>query len=383
MSMQPIEDDYSTIDTPEYEGLDLLDYGGEADMLGAALSRLEVALPEWEARAGTTEMLLMESLAMMLGVEVMALQMVPSQVVEQLMGLYGVTRDPGRGAEGQVIFTVTSSKPIQEIPVGTRLRYEMTETEETWDLLTTEGAAIVTSEGLTQIVAVGAELVGTELNGLPEGVELEVVDNLPFIESVTVHSALTGGAGEEEDPSFYGRATATLSTLNSTLVMPNDFQYAARAIPGIGRALVLDLLDPSNPGTESAGHVSVAVADAAGQAVVGSLKDEVQNELEGKALASLRIHVIEPSYTTVNVSVTVQRAVGTVPEDVEAIVEAAIRNWVSPATWDWSPEVSQYALIATVGSLPQVAMVTEASATVPLPGLAPLPVLGVVSVEVI
>ncbi|WP_102158736.1 baseplate J/gp47 family protein [Zhihengliuella halotolerans] len=383
MTFEPIESDpFGPIDVPEYEALDLLDYGGEADLFGAALARLELSIPEWEPRPGTTEMLLLESLSMMLGVEVLALQMAPAQVVEQLMGLYGVRRDPGRGAEGKALFTVTGSKPQHTIPLGTRLRYEMEETGESYDLLTTEARTIITTDGLTALIAVGAELVGTELNGLPDGTELQVVDQLPFIETVALDGDLTGGAGEEGDGSFYSRATATLSTLNSTLVLPEDFQYAARAIAGIGRARVLNLHDPSEPGVEKPGHVSVAVANNDGQVISAELRQDVEAALGLKMLASLTLHVIDPTYTNVDVSVTVQAAAGNAPADVQAVVDAAIRDWINPATWDWAPEVAQYALIALVGSLPQVAMVTMASDTVPLSGDAPLPTLGTVTIEV-
>lgn len=375
MSEQPM-------DAPEYETLDLLESGAEPDLVDAAVAYMEVALPGWDPRAGNTEIVLLEGLAMMLGVEVLALQQAPSQVLEQLLQLYGVPRHPGTGATIRVQFSVTGSAPIQTIPLGTRLRYESEETDETFDFLTTEPVEILTSETLVGVASVQAELIGSEVNGLPAGTELELVGNLYFVESAITITDVINGADEEEDDSYYARASSVLSRLTSTLVLPEHFQYAATSVSGIGRARVLDLYNPSTPGVEAPGHVTVAVADAQGEPLAPVVATDLHAMLEQQALASLVIHVIEPSYTTVDVAVTVRPAPGFNSAQVTEAVTAALQEWVNPGTWDWSSEVGEYALVSVIGAVPAVQVIMSAPATVPLPGLAPLPRLGTVTVTV-
>ncbi|WBF79000.1 baseplate J protein [Arthrobacter phage Bolt007] len=369
-------------DVPEYETLDLYELGTEPDLVAAAVAHLAVAMPEWVPRAGNTELVLLEGLALMLGPEIMALRMVEYAVTERLMGLYGVTRDPGLPATGRAQFAVTLSAPVQIIPAGTILRYHIEPTGETVDLRTLEALEIVTSLGLTGSVAVESVDTGTVPNGTPAGTELEIVGNLPFVESVELSEAMTGGAGPEEDASFMSRASALLSRQTSTLVLPEHFQYAALSRPEVGRAKVLDLYNPAAPGSPAAGHVSVAVAGQDGTALSAGQRAAIEADLASQALASLVIHAINPTYTTVDLAVSVRAAYGADVAAVEAAVEASLASWLSPATWDWTPSVGQFAIVSRVASVPGVAEVLTVPASIALNGAAPLPTPGAITATV-
>lgn len=375
--------DEMSMDTPEHEALDLLQMGGEADMVGAATSYLQASLPEWDPRAGNTEVLLMESLALMLGVEVLALQMVPSQVLEQLLSLYGVQRDPGAGATARVKFSVTGSAPIQVIPAGTVLRYEMEETSESFDFYTTENVEIITSETMEGYAVVMADETGSELNSLPAGTELELVDNLFFVEAVVTDQEMTGGRDEEEDEPYYARASTVLARLTSTLVLPEHFRYAAVGEPNIGRAKVLDLYNPAAPEAEAPGHVTLAVTDKMGEPLDPTAASLLRDKLEQQSLASLTIHLIDPTYTTVNVELSVTSKLGFTAEQTKAEVEALLRNWINPMAWDWAPELNTYALVSTLSAASSIGVIMQAPPTVPLPGVAPLPRLGTLTVNIV
>ncbi len=370
-------------DAPEFEYVRLLDFGTESDLVDIGTAYASTALPEWTPRAGNTEMVLMESLALMLGVEVLAVQQVPNMVVESLMGLYGITRDDGGESTGRVAFTVTDSNPTQIIPAGTRLRYYAAATGETLDVLTVEQVSIITSETLTGQVDVVAEIAGVSPNGTTVGTPLDVVDALlPFVESVEVVTAFAGGSGVESDDSYYGRAAAALARLTSTLVSPDSFTYAALSQPGVGRAKVFDLYNPADPNVTSPGHITLAVADMAGAALSVPDMDEMEQFLESQALASLAVHVIAPTYTTVNLSVTVRAEPGYTTADVQASVQSALAAWINPLSWDWSPAVTQYGLIAILASAAGVRAITTVPADIALAGKAPLPILGTVTVTV-
>lgn len=371
-------------DVPEYEALNLLNYGTEPDLVAAATAYAMAAMPEWRPRAGNTEMVLIESLAVMLGPEIMAIQMLPGQIVEQLMKLYGVARSPGAPVVGRAKFTVTNSSPTQTIPAGTRLRLPIPGTGETVDFLTQDELLIITSEAATGVVNIYAEYLGPVGNSTPTGTGLEVVDQLPFVESVVTEGTLSGGAGQEGDYEFQGRASATLARLTSTLVLPESFQFAAASRPEVGRAKVFDMYDPANPLVNPAvGHVTVALAGPNGEVLPGAVTSEIRSWLAGQALASLKINVIDPTYTTVNITVSVKPSFGYTAAQVQASVKAALTSWLDAKTWDWNPVVGQYAIVAKVAAAAGVAEVTAAPADINLAGKAPLPTLGTITVNVV
>ncbi|AYD81533.1 baseplate J protein [Arthrobacter phage KBurrousTX] len=371
-------------DVPEYEALNLLNYGTEPDLVAAATAYAMAALPEWQPRTGNTEMVLIESLAVMLGPEILAIQMLPGQIVEQLMKLYGVARNPGAPVTGRVQFTVTNSAPTQTIPAGTRLRLPIPGTGETVDFLTKDQLEIIVSEGTTGQVDVYSEYLGAVGNSTPGGTTMEVVDTLQFVEGVVTVGALSGGAGPEADQEFQGRASATLARLTSTLVLPESFQFAAASRPEVGRAKVFDLYNPAQPLVNPAvGYVTVALADANGAALPGTVTADIASWLAGQALSSLKVSVIDPTYTTVNITVSVKASFGFTAAQVQANVAATLADWLNAKTWDWNPVVGQYAIVAKVAATAGVAEVTSAPANIALAGKAPLPILGTVTVNVV
>jgi uncharacterized phage protein gp47/JayE len=372
-----------SFDVPEMEALRLLKWGNEDDLVAAAVTHIKSVMPEWQPRGGNTEMVLIEALAVMLGPEILSLQLLGPRVAELILGLIGTTRSPGSAARGRVDITVTNSSPTQVIPAGTRLRLALDTSIETVDLFTTEDLAVITSETLTGQVNVIAERLGSLPNGAPTGAPVSVVDNLPFVESAKLATALLGGADLEDDDVFFARGAATLARQNSTLVHPEQFEYAALSRVGIGRALTLDNYDPAAPGVTTFGHVTVAVAGLDGLAIDPTLMEEARLALAEQALASLSIHVIAPTYTPVDIAVTVKAAPGWSETAVQASVTAALEAWINPLTWAWDDSATQFEIVAVVGNAPGVREVTAAPATVDLTGVAPLPTLGAIEVTVL
>lgn len=366
---------------PEVETLNLLEYGGEQDLVNTAIAHAQVALPEWQPRESNTEIVLLESLALILGVEALALQVLPGQIVEQLMNLYGVVRHDGFNAEGQARFQVAASAPLQIVPAGSRLRYTLEDTEETVDFLTVEAVEIVTTETLFGTAQIEAEESGIEGNGIPAGATLELVDPLSFVDDVTVSMQTSGGESDEDDDSFQARAAAVLSRINSTLVIPDNFTDAALSDPRVLRALTLDLFNPEGtPKTPVVGHVTVAVVGADGAPLSLETTTELRDSLEQQALASLTIHVIPPTITTVNISCTVRLAPGYQDNDARDEITAGLNEWLDPTTWDWDASIEKNAIIGKLYEFPSIRSVSSVNDTVVLPGDAPLPKLGTVTV---
>lgn len=370
-------------DVPEMETLRLLNFGTEVDLVDAAVTHIQAVMPEWVPRSGNTEIVLLEALAIMIGPEILSLQLLGPRVVEQVMGLAGVTRSDGVAATGRVKLTVTNSSPTQVIPAGTRLRLVLDSSVGSVDLFTTEDLSIITSETLIGQVDVITDRLGALPNGAPSGTLLAVVDNLPFIAGAELSAAMLGGADPESDDVFFARAASVLARQNSTLVHPEQFEFAALSRAGTGRARVLDNFDPAAPGVTTYGHVTVAVAGVDGLALGAPAMEDTRLSLVKQALASLTIHVIAPTYTVIDLPVTVKAAPGWEAADVEASVEAALTAWVNPLTWDWNDSATQFEIVAVVAAAPGVKEVTAAPSTIALTGVAPLPTLGTVTVTVV
>lgn len=370
-------------DVPELEALRLLQYGTESDLVDAATAYARAVLPEWQPRAGNTEVALMQALAIQLGPEILAIQLVRDRVVEGLMSLYGVTRNPGTAATGRAKFTVTASNPTQYVPQGSRLRMLVSSTGETVDFLTVEPLTVITSETLTGEVNIVADRIGTLANGSAIGTPLSVVSSLPFVETAKLAAVVVGGDGAESDASFNGRAASTLARQVSTLVQAPQFEYASLTRTDVGRAKAFDNYDPAQPSATVFGHVTVAVADKAGAALASAAMTELGQWLTSQALASLLVHVISPTYTVVNVSATVKAEVGFSGADVKARAEQALRDYLSPARWPWDATVTQYGLVGVLGGVSGVRDVQTVPANIALAGKAPLPTVGTITVTVV
>lgn len=369
-------------DAPPPVTPELLDFASEEDMLQLAVEYAQAALPEWRPKAGNTEVVLMESLAQMVTILAFAVQQVPTQLLEQLLRLYDIRRDSGAPTKAVVRFEVAGSDPLYEIPAGTRLRVEIESTGETVDFTTDGKLEIETASSTVGRQTATATVSGAAYNRIPAETSMSVVGNLPFVERVRIDQDTSGGRDEESDAAFESRAASLLGRLVSTLVLPEHFKLAALERADVGRCLVLDRYDPDQPAEETLGHVTVAVADAEGQPLTPTQKTQVAEALQSQAMASLIIHVVNPTYTTVSVSVDVTAAADADPDEVEAAVRDRITTWLSPGEWTWGGTVGQFALVSEVSQVPGVASVTAASDDQPLTGDAPLPELDTLTVNV-
>jgi len=371
------------MDTPEYQQLALYEsLGDEPAVYSAMQDHLNAILPDWVSQPGNTENMLLEAMVTGLSLDVMAARMVDMAMIESLMSLYGVERDPGAQATAAVRVTVLQRTGSVNISAGTIFQLVRADTEETIEFETTEDVTVVPATSREAVIAVQVNEIGDSANDIPAGSSLETDGEVDGLESARLETAVTGGRNEESDESFLGRASALLSRQTSTLATPEHFQYAALEVVGVGRALVLDLYNPAAPGEVSTGHVTVAVADEQGEPLTEAQKLTVQEYLEERAIASIVVHVIDPTYTTVDIQITVLPAEGFMPDVVQAGVQDIIAAWLSPATWPWAPAASTYQAAAVATQSALVASVMAVSGGGPLAGPAPLARAGVVTVTV-
>ena len=357
--------------------------GQEVNITQNAVAHLKTMLPEASVSPASTEAHLIESLAIMIGPIMSAHQVLPSRVVDHLMTLYGLERYPGYRAEGKVRVTVNPTASEVRISAGTVLRHYLASSNELREYRTVEDLLILPAESITGEVRVEATSVGTEHNGLPVGASLDAVDSYFIdVDRFEISETPRGGEGPESNESWWERSRAQLERQVSTLVVPDQFRSAALTRGEVNRAYVLDLYNPAAPTVEAPGHVTLAVTDSEGLPLTPSERPALEKWLQAQAMASLQVHVIDATYTTINPTVVVEAVPGATRSVVEAAVRDQLARWLSPTTWEWWPEITPYDYVSALDDVAGVARVITVPSEVTLTGKAPLPKLGTVTVTV-
>lgn len=369
-------------DLRAYSNLVLYDADPRA-LVDRAVTDALIKLPGWTPREGNTELALIEAMALEVAENVFAINRLPDAVVEVLMRLFGITRNLGAPAHATATFTLSDALG-HVIPAGTRVRLDLSAGLAVD--FTTDVALAVAGGALAGVVAITSATSTADANTAVAGTPLELVDAVPYIETVALATAVGAGANPEADEDWRSRAVTLFASLTSTLVIPSDFTAAALQWPTVYRATTIDRWDPTlagGAGGVANGHVTVAALGVGAAVLTAPDKAALLATLDAKAYGALVLHVIDPTVTAVNVTVDVKVAVGADPVATHDAVVAALTDYLSPDTWQWSATVRRNELIALVSGVAGVDYVTALTvpaADVALPGAAPLANHGVLTV---
>jgi hypothetical protein len=370
----------ASVDATPFTDLTIFDRSAD-DVREMALVEAETQLPEWTRRAGTNEMAILGAMALEVAEAIYAINRVPSSVMEGLLTLFDLERDAGLEAVTSVTFTLADGAGYT-VPAGTRVRLDTA----SGPVVFTTDADLVIAPGLTTgTVAATASAVGSTPNGTLAGTAVTTIDPVFFVESAVLGAAVSLGRDPEDVVDWFERGAQRLTRLTDALVLPAHFEAAALEDANVARVLAIDLYDGTGgPPYTDTGHITVVVRGASGNLSAGQ-KTALETTLETDALASLDVHVIDPTITTVPVTVTVKAKAGYVAADVQADVEDAIDGYLDPATWPWAATVRRTELIPLIDGVAGVDYVdtlTAPAVDVPLTGDGPLADAGVITVTV-
>lgn len=356
--------------------------GQEPDIAGAAIEFLEASVPEANFKVASPEVALIGSWAYILGEVLARYQDAPAATARHLMGWLGVEPTLGAPAFGKARFSFTTGASTVKVPAGTVLRHSSGDGEPL-EFVTTQELVRITSESTVGEVEIRATTNGTGHNGLPEGTPLSTDGTyLSRVDRMEISEETRAGEDPETLESFDRRARAVLARLKSTLVHTADIREALASRPGVGRAVVLDKYNPATGATGAVGHVTVAVTDVAGLPLPTDTRDGLQQWVASQMLASLLVHVIDHTYTDVDLEVSVTAGAGWDHFDVENGVRAALENFMDPLGWPGWEQITANDLVGAIDDVPGVARVTAVPGPINLAGAAPLPRLGTVKVNV-
>jgi uncharacterized phage protein gp47/JayE len=366
-------------DVQPYTDLSLYD-STPGVLVDRALVDATTKLPDWRPREGNTELVLLEALAVEVSEFIYSVNRVPAAVLDGLLLLYGVERSLGTNPTATATFTLTAPAEYQ-LPAGTTVRLDLGGEEEPLDFTT--DVSVVVPAGATSVTAAITATRATDVaNGQPAGTALSMVTPIPYVDSVKLASAVTGGTLPEDEVAYRNRGVQRLARLVSTLVLPEHFTADALETVGVFRALTVDNW---NVNTAAAGHVTVVVLGPGGVPLSTAAKNDLQATLDKRAQANLAVHVVDPTITAVDVTVSVKALRGYDAATVTSNVTAVLDGYLSPDTWGWGSTVRRNELIALIDGaegVDYVVTLTAPSADVALAGTGPLADLGLLSVTV-
>jgi len=357
--------------------------GSTSDLVDRAAVDAESKLPEALLPDGSLEMVLIESLALLVGEIGYGLNRVPGAVLESLLTrLYAIPRSPGVLPTAAVQITPAASGA--SVPVGTLV--QLTVGDDVVQFTTDEELTIVAGGPATVVPITGTEF--TDLaNGIIVGTPVDLVTDVTGVTSSVLSTAVGGGAGPEDAEPYLDRAGIRLQRLTDTLVMPSQFEAYALEQPGIFRAKALNNYN-SATGLTANGHLSVAVLDSAGALLSAPAKTALATAMDDIALANLGVHVFDPTITAVPVTATVHVVAGASTSAVQAACVAALDAYLSPLSWGWGATVRRNELIAILEGVEGVDYLTTGHPTAPaadvaLTGAAPLADAGTLTITAV
>lgn len=352
------------------------------DVYETAVQNLKTRIPEWNStREDSIENMLLEAMALEVAESIMAINRLPGAIVVALMKMYGVERSEGNAAKTSVKFRAVDSFGYT-VPGGTRFAVDV-EDEDDPLIFVTDNPVVIPNGSMEAEITATAVTFTDAANEIPAGTIVTVIDSITFLETATLASPVVGGSGPESDEQWFSRGVQRLRRLVDTLVVPEHFRAAALENSLVQKVKVLDLYNPSgNPVTPAPGNVTLVVYGPS-RVLTAAEREALRSGLQERSIASLGVHVIDPTIVPVNVTTSVKPFAGYSTTEVQNAVSAAIASYLSPLNWDWSKQVRVNELIALVSNVPMVDYVETLTMTGGSAAATALPVAGTLNVTVI
>lgn len=279
----------------------------------------------------------------------------------------------------QVEFTVTSAG--SQIPAG----FTVVGTNEDGAEVTFATLELLTAETTTVTGTATAALLGTVGNDVPAG-PLVVATASAVVTAAEALAPSAGGLDDEPLADYLVRLSDQLATLSFGGILPRDLALLARSVPGVDRAVGVDLYDALSEQTNVPRTVTVFVVDEDGNPVSADIKADVLDVLEASREANLVIYVEDPTYTTVEIEYEALATPSADPAAVKSAVDAALADYLArwgsttddPDAWVISSTMRVFDVARVIGSVAGVLQLLDVklngvAADLELDGIAPLP----------
>jgi len=306
----------------------------EADQEAIAaqvFARLIERVNGWQPHDGNLDTWLIEAFAE-IGAEIRSLA---ADVPSSIFGTYG-TRVLGLppnaplAATGKATFTAMDTNGYT---LDTGATFALARSGNDLVAFTTTQPATI-PVGQTTIAEV--PFVAVELGAAGNGLlgEGQMLDPIAWVTKVTVPAATAQGQDAEEPDAYVDRLANLFPAVGLRPILPMDFAVLAmQLIPGVGRAVAMNLYDPTAKTWTNARTVTLVVADERGEPLAASVKTQIETLLDSLREVNWVMHVIDPAYETIPVAATVVAYAGQSMATVKAACEAALTEYLSPGNY--------------------------------------------------
>lgn len=339
------------------------------DLVEEALRRIPTVIPEWtDVNVSDPGVALIELFAHVAETIIARLNRLPEKAFVEFLNLVGIEPIPATPAKATLRFTLVQALdyPVT-IPAGTEVS-TITRVAEEPVVYATDADLTIPAGALTGEVSATARVQGSA--GRVGANALVVLRTpIPYVDSVTNPEPSQGGIDAETVEQAMARAPQAIKALDRAAAKEDYETLALQASADVLRAYALERYDPTYPGQESLGHVTVAILAREGEPDV-TLINLVRDYLDRRDYAGARVHVKGPQFVDVDVTVTIAVEPGYVAASVASAVQQAIAAWLDPATWPWGRDVylsNLQAVIESVDGVDYVVALDAPTATVEVP----------------
>lgn len=371
----------------------------EDALASEAFAELSDAFPEWTPAEGNLDTWIILVVARMAADLNDMASTVDDSIFRYMGPTFGVVPADDIPASATTSWQLADSAG-HTIPFGTRVGV-LDANLDTHEFTVSQDVIVAAGTSVANNVPIVASTAGASENDLgANGSVVELIDGLSWVDQVTLEGPTSGGEDAEDDDVYLNRLSATLRTMAPRPIIPSDFEILAKDIEGVARAVAIDGYNPGTNTYNNERTISVAVVDSSGNALVGTVKQQVDDYLQSLREVNFIVNVIDPSYTTIDVTYDITPWGGYDSNSVISDVNAAINSFLSPANWGVPPggdpsewytraNVKIYDLVAVIGNVAGVKDVNSvttrtgtnafAANDIALTGVAPLPQPGVLT----
>jgi hypothetical protein len=358
----------SSPDFSQYVDLTLYDVEPQ-DVYSAALTYAQTALPEFIPVIGTVEDAVLQATSYMTYILAAGINRIPNGVMEGIIKLMGFSRNEATFATGSALFTLSVNTGTT-IPEGTIIAYTTT--------IDNEVVAYSFATTTDTIVPSGSDTVSIAIEATEEGQyptlldtqQMILISSVPTILEVSLDADIVNGINSETDAQYFDRAAQFLSSINTSLATKRQLvNYIAANYPTVNISAVYDTTNSAGNllfATAAApGYVTIAVAQSDGTALGSTIKNALQADVAGKAIAGLNVGVIDITTFSCSIAVSIAVVSGYTPATVQASVADAIESYISPLGWDQEQTINPNKIVALIAVLPGVGYVSSVTLTIP------------------
>lgn len=315
-----------------------------AAIVAGAIGRLRELLPDYDPDRDPLGSLLIHAVAE----QQVPLVEVMSDVLTTIFGhvaeVAGHDRRMPSPAAGLVTIK-TDGAETRVLPAGSTLRGSMpdgslvvlaTTTDTTIPQAEPPATEVVTTDVPVEAIHDGlAAQMATPQSLMPD-------QAYEWLTDVTLTALTAPGDDGEDDDEYTDRASSAMQDQADMLILPENVQRFVQRIPGVGRCLVLDRVNASNPlapVSPVAASMTVIITGPDGSAAggpagtdVSGLITEVRQQLAARREIDFDFYVWGAKYVPLVIELTVA-AWPDALDTAEDAVKAALRGWLHPSTF--------------------------------------------------